>query len=68
MVKENKIHPQAFRAFLKGVEIEEYLKDLEKYNFNLFDPGLYKGSPISLPLKFMKAAKNHRFYTDGKID
>jgi hypothetical protein len=44
------------------------LKDLEKYNFNLFEPGVIKGSPLSLPLKFFKAARNHRFYTGGKID
>lgn len=67
--KNNKINPQAFRAFLKGVEIELYLKDLEKYNFNLFEPGLNSGlNLMRLPTKIHKAARNKRFYIDGKID
>ena len=28
LTKQNKIHKQAFRAFLKGVEMEYYLKEL----------------------------------------
>jgi len=66
-VNKKKIHPHAFRAFLKGIEVEDYLTRLQFYNFNLFEPGLNKGN-YKLPFSFWKAARNHRFYVKGKIE
>lgn len=51
----------SFRAFLRGVETEYYLENLEKYNFNLFDPNLNNYSPIKLPYRVYNAAKNKKF-------
>lgn len=56
-----------FRAFLRGVETEYYLENLEKYNFNLFDPNLNSFSPIKLPYRVYNAAKAKRFWVGMEL-
>ncbi|KAL4470689.1 hypothetical protein ABPG72_001800 [Tetrahymena utriculariae] len=58
--------PQAFRAFLHAVEAEQYLIDLEKSNFNVFDRSLNANSYIQLPLQVFQAAKNKQFLYHNK--
>lgn len=53
----------SFRAFLRGVETEYYLENLEKYNFNLFDQNLNSFSPVKLPYRVYNAAKAKQFST-----
>jgi hypothetical protein len=43
------------------------LKNLEKYNFNVFEPKIHKIG-LRFPFTMFNAAKHGRFYITGKID
>ncbi|EGR30252.1 hypothetical protein IMG5_136840 [Ichthyophthirius multifiliis] len=53
--------PQAFRAFLQAVEAQQFLIDLEKVNFNIFDSALNSNSYIKLPYQIFNVAKKQQF-------
>jgi len=53
--------PNAFRAFLHGVEAKYYLELLEKYDFNVFHTALNSPGYLTVPYRVFKAARNKQF-------
>jgi NADH dehydrogenase [ubiquinone] 1 alpha subcomplex assembly factor 6 len=58
---KDKLPKHAHRALLFGVEAEIYLKDLEEYNFDIFNEHFRKTSYFKLPLKMLRASKNQSY-------
>ena len=48
-------------AFLLSYEAKQYLDDLEKYNFNIFDEHFRKKSFFRVPWSMYKGSKSGRF-------
>jgi phytoene/squalene synthetase len=48
-------------AFLQAVESYDWLMDLEKYNFDVFEPKLQKYSTISMPKKMMEYGRKGEY-------
>ena len=57
----DKLPKHAHRAFLMSVEAEQFLDDLEKYNFDIFDEHFRKKYYLKVPYKMMRAAKTNTF-------
>lgn len=57
----NKLPPQAFRAFLHAVDAEMYLETLEKVNCNIFHRAVNSPSYLILPMRVFRAARKGRF-------
>jgi len=56
-----KLPKHAHRALLLSVEADVYLNDLEKLNFDIFDPHFSRKSFFQTPLKINRAARAGRF-------
>jgi len=48
-------------AFLLAIEAEQFLKDLEYHNFNIFEDHFRKKYYLKIPYRMMRAAKSDKF-------
>jgi len=58
---KDKLPSHAHRALLFGIEADKYLKDLEEFNFNIFDDHFRKISHIMIPYRILKASKRGQY-------
>ncbi|CDW87483.1 nadh dehydrogenase complex assembly factor 6 precursor [Stylonychia lemnae] len=57
----DKLPKHTHRAFLLSIEAEQFLKDLEAYNFNIFEEHFRKKYYLKIPFRMYRAAKNEKF-------
>lgn len=58
----DKLPKNAHRAFLLAIEAEQFLNDLEKHNFDIFDEHFRKKYYLKVPYKMMRAAKKDQYW------
>ncbi|CAD8050868.1 unnamed protein product [Paramecium sonneborni] len=58
---QNKIPTQSFRAFLHLIPSEQYLEELEYYNFKIFEKAINQNSYVQLPITLFKNCRKMRF-------
>jgi hypothetical protein len=57
-----KLPKHSHRALLHLIDAENYLEDLEKYNFELYNKELMKPSLVIVPLRMRKASVAGRYF------
>ena len=63
---KEKLPKNTHRAFLMAVEAEQFLNDLEKYNFDIFNEHFRKKYYLKVPFKMMRAAKSSNYWHTKK--
>ena len=58
---KEKLPKNTHRAFLMAVDAEQFLNDLEKYNFDIFNEHFRKKYYLKVPFKMMRAAKSSNY-------
>lgn len=57
----DKLPKHAHKAFLLAIEAELFLKDLEEYNFDIFNEHFRKKYYLKVPYKMMRASQKSQY-------
>ena len=57
-----KLPKHAHRAFLLSIEAEQFLKDLQEHNFDIFKEHFRKKYYLKVPYRMYRAAKNSQYW------
>lgn len=55
---KEKLPKNTHKAFLLAIEAEQFLKDLEEHNFNIFEEHFRKKYYLKIPYRMYRASKN----------